>query len=39
MVDLIIEKGRVTIDLARLSAATVALSLDTVEPGVSVGVI
>ena len=39
MVDLIIEEGRVTIDLARMSAATIAVSLDTVEPGAAVGVI
>ena len=39
MVDLIIEEGRVTIYLAQISAATFAVSLDTVEPVVAVGVI
>ena len=39
MVDLIIEEGRVTLDLDPMSAATGVVSLDTGEPGVSVGVV
>ena len=33
------DEGRVIIDLALMSAATGAVSLDTVEPGVAIGVI